>query len=193
MEPIRIAPGLTLSTMHYETAAAGIAAHAPTYALTWEQFVHPAAWWLVPDVHGQLSKAELTLQEDPERTAKINIWFAADTRRPDGRPSPHSHPWTFRSYILGGGYTEDRYRVVDGQVLADLGQEHTEGSTNAVSRDLYHEVTRIHEPGSTMTLMLCGQGRRGTWGHLDPATGRCARPDVDPGFTTRLRALNPHR
>ena len=68
------------------------------------------------------------------------------------------------------------------------------GGVNSVGREVYHEVTEVHAPGGTLSLMVCGRGERGRWGYLDLATGlhRAAAPD--PGFGERLRALNPqHR
>ncbi|MFF2612389.1 hypothetical protein [Kitasatospora sp. NPDC058046] len=194
MEPIRIAPGLLLSEAQYETAAAAVAAHAPEVGpLAWSTFTDPMRWWLVPDLDGRLSKAELTLREDAERTVKINIWHLPDLRGPDGAPRPHSHPWRFESFILAGGYAEDRYVLDAGRVVEELGVEHRKGGVNGVPRELYHEVTHVEAPGETMTLMVCGLGVRGSWRHLDPATGRLYRPDADPGFSSRLQALNPHR
>ncbi|MBY8887267.1 hypothetical protein K7472_20830 [Streptomyces sp. PTM05] len=195
MDPVLIAPGLTLTDVLYETAAVGAAAYAADLApLTWEQFISPMSWWLVPDGSGRLSKAELTLAEGRDRTVKFNVWYAPDLRGPGGVPCPHSHPWPFESKILLGGYTEDRYVLDGGQVRAETGRKHVQGTANPVGRDLYHEVVELHTaPGATMTLMLCGQGERGTWGHLDPATGSVTPPQRDPFFPERLRALNPHR
>ncbi|MGW7521809.1 hypothetical protein ACWGJ2_40215, partial [Streptomyces sp. NPDC054796] len=191
MDPVLIAPGLTLTDVLYETAASGVATYASDLApLTWEQFTTPTSWWLVPDGSGRLSKTELTLTEGRDRTVKINVWHAPDIREADG-PLPHSHPWPFSSKILLGGYSEDRYVLVDGQVRAEIGREHTQGTANTVGRDLYHEVTGLHTaPGATVTLMLCGRGERGAWGHLDPATGTVAPPGRDPRFPEHLRALN---
>ncbi|MEV4975557.1 hypothetical protein [Streptomyces scopuliridis] len=195
MDPALIAPGLTLTDALYETAAAGVAAYASDLApLAWEQFAAPMSWWLVPDGIGRLSKSEFTLTEGRDRTVKINVWHAPDIRGTDGAPCPHSHPWPFESKILLGGYSEDRYVLEDGQVRAETGREHVQGAANTVDRNLYHEVTGLHTaPGATVTLMLCGRGERGTWGHLDPTTGTVAPPQRDPRFPKHLRELNPHR
>ncbi|WP_116211603.1 hypothetical protein [Streptomyces olivoreticuli] len=175
----------------YETAAEGLALHAPALALGWEQFIAPASWWLVPDESGLASRAELTLLETQQSTVKINIWLRPDLRGPGGTPLPHSHPWDFDSYILAGGYGEDRYRLAsDGQVHAELGVTHQHGGTNRFGRDRYHEVTRVHAPGATMSLMVCGRGERGVWGYLDLDTGRHRRSAPDPTFRAKLRALN---
>ncbi|MCA1217396.1 hypothetical protein [Streptomyces sp. 8L] len=194
MQTIEIAPGLRLTETLYDVAQAGVATHAPDLALTWKQFIAPMSWWLVPDGSGQLSKAELTLTEDHGRTVKINVWHAPDIRSADGRPTPHSHPWPFESRILVGGYTEDRYVLDGGQVCAEKSREHVQGTANVIGREVYHEVTALHTaPGATVTLMLCGRGERGAWGHLDPATGAVAPPQRDRRFPELLRALNPHR
>ncbi|MBY8868705.1 hypothetical protein [Streptomyces sennicomposti] len=195
MKTLQIAPGLVVDEAMHAVAAAGLALHAPELGpLSWQRFAAPSGWWLVPDGSGQLSKAELTLTEDRDRTVKINVWYAPDIRGADGAPCPHSHPWPFESKILLGGYTEDRYILDGSQVRAETGREHVQGTANLVGRDLYHEVAELHTaPGATMTLMLCGRGERGAWGHLDPATGTVAPPQRDPLFPARLRALNPHR
>ncbi|MGW4490467.1 hypothetical protein [Streptomyces sp. NPDC004376] len=194
MDPVLIAPGLTLTDTLYETAASGVAAYAVGFApLVWERFTAPMSWWLIPDGSGRLSKTEFTLAENRDQTVKINIWHAPDIRGADGT-LPHSHPWPFESKILLGGYSEDRYRLVDGQVRRETRREYVQGAANYVDRSLYHEVTELHTaPGATVTLMLCGRGVRGSWGHLDPATGIVAPPQRDANFPGHLRALNPHR
>ncbi|MYV56465.1 hypothetical protein [Streptomyces sp. SID3212] len=195
MQTTEIAPGLLLTEALYDVVQAGVTAHAPALPpLTWQAFTQPDGWWLVPDRNGRISKAELTLREDRDRTVKINMWYAPDLRGPDGAPRPHSHPWQFESKILLGGYTEDRYTVHSGVVRTDMGTEHNQGDANRVDRSLYHEVRGIHTaPGHTVTLMLCGRGERGAWGYLDPATGHHTPPHPDPQFTAHLNALNPHR
>ncbi|MEU7162228.1 hypothetical protein AB0A98_38305 [Streptomyces chrestomyceticus] len=194
MKTTRIIPGLVVDEAMLEAAAAALPAHAPELGpLSWECFTAPANWWMVPDEAGDACKAELVLREDTEATVKVNLWLLPDRRAADGRPAPHSHPWDFRSWILLGGYDEDRYELSDGHVRADLAVAHRSGTVNEIDRALYHEVTGIHEPGRTLSLMVCGPGVRGSWGYLDPDTGRCVPSAPDPGFTDRLRALNPHR
>uniref|UniRef100_UPI003F4977B7 hypothetical protein n=1 Tax=Amycolatopsis sp. CA-096443 TaxID=3239919 RepID=UPI003F4977B7 len=83
--------------------------------------------------------------------------------------------------------------LVDGQppVRAQLGIEHRAGGRNDVPRSVYHEVTEIHEPGRTLSLMVCGRGERGAWGYLD-TTGLHTPTAPDPDFKAKLRQLNPH-
>ncbi|MFI6688044.1 hypothetical protein [Streptomyces sp. NPDC050485] len=193
MKPTTVIPGLTITEHLYEAAVAGIAVHVPGHPLlSREQFTTPRAWWLVPDDHGIAYKAELVLRNDPARTIKINLWIRAD-RRGSEEPQPHNHPWAFTSHILTGGYTEDRYTLVGGQVRTETGVSRTAGSANAISRTDYHEVTAVHEPHGTLSLMVCGPGRPGTWGYLDLDTARHVPALADHGFLDRLRALNPHQ
>lgn len=72
-------------------------------------------------------------------------------------------------------------------------QSHTAGEVNGITREQFHEVTAIHEPGRTLSLMICGLGERGAWGHLDPGSGvfELNDPSADPGFSDRLYAINP--
>ncbi|MEU7044920.1 hypothetical protein AB0A77_28230 [Streptomyces varsoviensis] len=191
MKTTRIIPGLTVDAAMYDAAAAGLAAHTGAESpLTWGRFTAPASWCLVPGPDGAAYKAEMVLRESIERTLKINIWYLPD-RRGGAAPQPHSHPWPFTSHILLGGYSEDRY-VAGDLASAEMGVEHRSGGANIIPRDLFHEVTAIHEPGRTLSLMVCGRGRRGSWGYLDPDTGQCTPVRPDPGFTDRFAALNPH-
>lgn len=194
MTMIQIAPGLVLDDELFGAAEAGVSAHAPHLApLTWRQFAEPAGWTLVPDDCGDGYKAELVLLNTREATAKINLWFLPDLRGGQ-EPTPHSHPWAFDAHVLLGGYSEDRYTPDGtGMVRAERGVEHAAGGVNGVPRSVYHEVTAIHEPGRTLTLMVCGRGERGAWGYLDLATGQHRHVEPDRTFAARLRAINPHR
>ncbi|MFB7630472.1 hypothetical protein ACFC0M_05915 [Streptomyces sp. NPDC056149] len=194
MTTLQVAPELVLDDVMFNAAEAGVAAHLPGLAaLTWERFTVPADWTLVPDDRGAGYKAELVLLNTPERTAKINVWFAPDLRGGED-PTPHSHPWDFVAHVLLGGYNEDRYTLDGGSVRAERGVEHVAGGANRVVREVYHEVTEIHAPGATLSLMVCGRGERGRWGYLDLATGLHQATASDPDFGARLRALNPqHR
>jgi hypothetical protein len=185
-------PNLTLDTELYEAAAATVAAHAPQYiTLTWENYTDPIRWWLVPDDHGDAYKAEFELLKTRDKTLKINIWYLPDLRGGD-LDKPHSHPWDFDAHIFGGGYDEDRWTLDNAGVLhAERGIEYRAGDTNTVTRDVYHQVRAVHEPGRTGTLMVCGPGQRGGWGYLDLATRRHVPVGPDPDFSAKLAALNP--
>jgi hypothetical protein len=190
-----IVPGLVVTEVMFEAAADALAAHVPDFApLTWERFTNPSRWTRVPAVDGSAYKAELTLLRSPDRTLKLNLWSLPD-RRGGQRPMPHNHPWSFRSVIVLGGYTEDRYMApVDGGAPpAQRELEHRSPTVNELGRGDYHEVTEIHDPHNTLTLMICGPGRTGQWGYLDTSTGDYVPAPSDPHFRAKLRHLNPHR
>lgn len=197
MRKTAIIPGLSVDEALYEAAASGLVEHAPEVGpLTWERWVDPQGWTLVPDEQTlRPYKAELTLREHPAGTLRrINIWFEPDLRG-DNAPQPHSHPWPFTAHVLAGGYDEDRYVRHDDGRVDQVGATHPAGGTNELPRDLFHEVTEIHEPGRTLTLMVAtAPGVRGGWGYLSPDTGiYTAAPPASPAFLSALRALNPHR
>jgi hypothetical protein len=186
-----IIPGLAIEEEHFELAAAALSEHAPHRALTWEAFTRPTNWWLVPDPGGKPYKAEFELIKTKQRTIKINIWFAPDLRR-DGTPQPHNHPRDFNAFTIAGGYEESRF-ARRGSTVDSITRTHSAGDVNAITRAEFHEVVAIHDPGRTMSLMVCGEWVRGSWGHLEPDTGRVQLndPAVDPGFNDRLYAINP--
>lgn len=195
MQAIQVIPGVTLTTDMYETTNHGLARYAPWLVpLSWDRFVAPSSWLAIPDEHGDLSKAEMTLTNTPERTVRLNVWFRPDLRAGRGKPMPHNHPWrSFTGHVLAGGYTEDRYQLGgDGAVRAELGVEHGRRTDNTVDHDVYHEVTAVHEPGETLSLMTCEAGRRGDWGYLDIDTGEHRRLQPVARFDEWFAALNPH-
>jgi len=193
MTATTIVSGLTITTEMFEVASAGVESHIPELvALTWEQFVSPSGWTLVPDDRGDAYKAELVLRRTAESTVKINLWRLPDRRGGD-QARPHDHPWAFRSHVLLGGYDEDRYAPQGGGIVPHLGVSHTSGTVNDLPLAVYHEVTEVHEPDRTLTLMVCGAGSTGQWGYLDTDTGEHVATSPDPDFVSRLRALNPHK
>jgi hypothetical protein len=188
-----IIPGLQVDEGQFELVAAALGEHAPDVALTWERFTDPMAWCLVPDPEGEVFKAEMLIVQTQPRTIKLNIWHAPDLRDNVG-PRPHSHPWSkFRGLILAGGYEEDRYTEASGTVTRET-RTYEAGDVNTVKHAEYHEVTRILEPGRTLSLMLCDEGVRGAWGYLDPQTAefRFNDPADHTRFTQLFRVLNPH-
>ncbi|MGW2998703.1 hypothetical protein [Streptomyces sp. NPDC001155] len=189
MKSAQIIPGLAVDEEMFDAAFSGLAAHAPDEHLTWDSFTNEQNWTLIPDPDGVGYKAEYLLRREAETTIKINLWFRPDLR--DGeKPKPHNHPWPFTAHILLGGYTEQRYEVVDGKVTSTT-QSHRVGEQNDVPLEIFHEVTAITEPGRTLTLMVCGAGRKGEWGYIDPESGEFEANRPDPGFRARLVAINP--
>jgi hypothetical protein len=191
---ITVAPGLALDHDMYELAADAIATRVPHLGpLTFDEFITPARWACIPDDEGKLSKAETVLTRSRHLTVKLNIWFREDLRG-GAAPVPHNHPWeTFTSYILGGGYSEHRWHLDPvGNIVETLGVEHHGPTANQVDDGVYHEVAAVHEPGRTMSLMVCGTGHRGNWGYLDLATGAHRAMQPVAGFEAMFAALNPH-
>lgn len=195
MKQKQIVPGLHVDEGMYGTVRwEGLFRHVPRFGnLSWERFTNPSGWWLIPAHDGTLSRAELTLCEGDTETVKINVWFMPERPGDNGKPRPHSHPWDFRSHILLGAYYEDRYTLSDGQVHSIHGTGHLRGEVNDMPRSAYHEVVGVHDPGRTVSLMVCGPGERGAWGHLDPDKGEHVSATRDPQFVAQLDALNPHR
>jgi hypothetical protein len=200
MHRLEILPEFTLDDEMYNVAAEGISTFAPDLPdLTWEKFTTPADWLLIPDDRGELSKAEVELMIGVDRTIKLNIWFRPDVRG-GAKVIPHNHRWeSFTGHVLMGGYDEDRYwrshiESLSGRadVHADLGITHAGPAANVVEQDTFHEVVGIHEPGRTMSLMVCGYGEFGNWTHLDIDSGRLMREQPVAGFNDMLAALNPH-
>lgn len=193
MKRIEIAPGLEVTERMYDNAAHGMSTWTTDgQGITWESFTRPDLWTMVPDDQGDAYKAEFVWERTADRTLKVNLWFAPDLRGGE-LSKPHSHPWAFRARILMGGYSEDRYDPDGAGAVRKVTQQHGPGGVNDVPLTTYHEVTDIHEPGQTLTLMVCGPGRQGAWGYLDVHTGEHLPVEPDPLFRERLLALNPHK
>lgn len=200
MPTLEVIPGLTLTDSMYELAAAGVAEHAPHIRpLSREQFDDPAGWLNIPDLDGEISKSELTLLVGVDATVKLNIWFRPDIRGGAEEQVPHNHRWnSFRGHILRGAYSELRFRRenVDPEtdradVIFEPRVMHASPDANEVAHDVWHEVDWC-EPG-TMSLMVCGYGEFGNWGHLDLSSGKRRKDQPVAGFNDMLAALNPHR
>lgn len=186
-----IVPGLVVNGDMFDRATAALGLKAPELPpLTWEQFIDDANWFLVPDPDGFGYKGEYVVLRTAERTIKLNRWMGPDLRSGQ-QPMPHNHPWElFVADILLGGYTEERYEVVDGEVRNST-SSHREGGVNSIPKGVYHEVVSI-DPG-TLTMMDCGLGTKGDWGYIDPRTGLYTHNSdaPDPTFMDRAKALNP--
>lgn len=195
MSTVEVIPGLVLDEEMFEAAAAGVADLAPDLApLSWETITSASRWLNIPDDCGELSKSEMTLLNTAERTVRLNVWRRADLRGGE-KPMPHNHPWqSFTGHVLLGGYAEARYELDPaGGVLAELDVQHASPAANVVGHDTYHEVSAVHAPGRTVSLMVCGRGRRGDWGYLDVDSGEHKRLQPVKDFAVMFAALNPHR
>lgn len=132
-------------------------------------------------------KSELVLVRDPAVTTKKILWWYDK----DPRDTPHNHPWDFRSAILSGGYTEERFWLSKG-VLHKERLQHREGSINVVPADVFHNVVEV-EP-NTVTYLDCGPARAGNeWGYLTDTGVYVPFKDLTPkNFLETFRELNPH-
>lgn len=187
-----ILPEVNIDDDLYDAATAGVATYLPQVEpLTWEQFTNPLNWQLIPDSRGELSKAEYI---GFRKHGKVNIWFRPDLRGGE-KPAPHNHPWeVFTGYVLTEhGYGEDRYwRAPGGGAHAHRNVQHEGPAANVLSWDMYHEVTDVHEPGKTISLMVLGQRLPGSWGYLDLDTGEHRRYQPVTNFDAICTALNKH-
>lgn len=150
----------------------------------------------IPDGRGGAYKTELVIERAQAGTTKI-LWWHAD----DPRSDPHNHPWSdeagvaFRSEILHGGYTEDRWALTATIVPVDgvkyLGHNvYRAGDTNTMPQDVFHVVHQVL-PG-TVTRMTCGPAVLGNeWHYLDIDTGQLRLP-TNPQFRADVEAINPH-
>lgn len=133
-------------------------------------------------------KSEVVLRKSVEQTYKIMWWHDKDPRT-----IPHNHPWPFRSAVLLGGYTEERFWLDEHGELHTEILEHNAGDVNTVPANVFHNVLSV-KPG-TVTFLECGHTRVGNkWGYLNTES-KLYIPSTDltsPNFLTELRELNPH-
>lgn len=134
-------------------------------------------------------KSELTLLRDPQIGTKKILWWHGD----DPRVTPHNHPWNFRSAILSGGYTEERYWLSRTGSIKRETLTFTAGMINEVPADVFHNVTRVL-PG-TVTYLDCGPAREGgAWGYMELGEGEYIPSTelVVSDLKDCFAALNPH-
>jgi len=77
-------------------------------------------------------------------------------RRPDFGSHLHNHPWTARTLILYGGYTEER---PFGITMYREG-----GESTVLTRNTFHRIIDV-EPGGAWTVFIIWPRRR-DWGFL---------------------------
>jgi len=138
-------------------------------------------------MRGMNAKALADLLGDNDLTIKINIWNLPDIER-DGisKPMPHNHPWAFRSLIISGSYTEQRY-FPNGSFQEE--RTYGPGDINDMPREYFHMVTKVI-PG-TITAMVCIDKPGVAWGYIDPETGIYSPAAPDPNFLENLKKINP--
>ena len=195
---IEVVPGFFLDDPMLELLAVALAQHAPDLGPPTRDFILEPDWDNVPNVTGEISKSERIFLAGPDRTVIANVWHRPDIRGRD-EPIPHNHPWEeFHSYILRGGYREQRWHrtTIDPETdCAALSFEdniiHASPTVNQVLHLCYHQIPEV-EPG-TITLMVCGPRTPDGWSHLDISSGKTRRDQPVDGFDDMLAALNPHR
>lgn len=124
------------------------------------------ALWRWQDIHwrdGNLYLRKLYLARTPLGQVSVHWMF-----RPDPDRDPHDHPRSFISFVLRGGYTEERYTVVvpprppaRQTRLASTSLVRLSGDVAYRRAEELHRIAAI-EPG-TVTLVLWGRRRR-PWG-----------------------------
>lgn len=87
-------------------------------------------------------------------------WFGIYLHRFDSPDTPtlHDHPWPFVSFVLRGGYDEQRKYGPD-PLVVPVRRMNLKGATDL------HYIRRLHRI-PTWTLVLVGRRRR-TWGYVD--------------------------
>ncbi len=79
--------------------------------------------------------------------------------KPDPRRTFHNHPWPFISFILKGGYAEERTDPGGGTWSDNIVRW-----VNVVKRDTFHVVWRVEK--GTISLMFVGKTHE-DWGYID--------------------------
>lgn len=114
-----------------------------------------------------MERFEVPDLDHPERTylSRLRIvqtpWCALYLHRmdtPDSRPTLHDHPWSFVSFVLRGGYVEQRLNLKTRAV-----ERKHRRRLNVMRRDDAHYIERLDRT-PTWTLLFVGARRR-TWGY----------------------------
>jgi hypothetical protein len=75
-------------------------------------------------------------------------------RRPDQAPHEHDHPWTFRTFILSGGYIEERDGIPYMRVAGD---------TATLPAGTFHRIVKIM-PGEPCITLFVTYRKQCSWG-----------------------------
>ena len=89
----------------------------------------------------------------------------------------HDHPWWNFSFILAGGYTEERF---DGTKKSCR-----PGSFSFRQAEVFHRISRIHEPGYTWSLFITGPRKR-IWGQIKDGKRIPVIERLDEGLIGRV-------
>jgi hypothetical protein len=115
-------------------------------------------------IHGELGPyiSRFTLRESPDG-GHIYLHFF---HRGDADRDLHNHPWPGRSFVLAGGYWEERLRS-DGSIAR---HKFLPGETNILEPDTFHRVDLIEPERGCWTLFSTGPKAQ-SWGFRDRDTG----------------------
>lgn len=94
----------------------------------------------------------------------------------------HCHPWNNASFVLTGGYNEERF---DGTTIF-----YKPGSFSFRQAEVFHKISKVHEPGKTWSLFITGPRKR-IWGQIKenkwiPITARLDEGLVGYVFPRRI-------
>ena len=85
----------------------------------------------------------------------------------------HCHPWWNFSFVLAGGYDEERF---DGTI-----RTYKPGSFTFRQAEVFHRISRINEPGYTWSLFITGPRRR-LWGQVRNGKWNAVLERLDEGL-----------
>lgn len=69
----------------------------------------------------------------------------------------HCHPWPNFSFVLAGGYDEERFD--------DTVRTYKPGQFAFRQAEVFHRISKIHKPGLTWSLFITGSRTR-SWGQI---------------------------
>jgi hypothetical protein len=96
---------------------------------------------------GQVYLRRLRIAQTPWVSLYLH-WIS----EPDPHRDPHDHPWTFWSFILRGGYSEDVFERIGGKPIRCYWRRWT---LHRMPVTKAHQITTV-QPG-TVTLVLTGR------------------------------------
>lgn len=108
--------------------------------------------------------------------------------QPDSDRYPHDHPWPFTTWLLSGGYTENRYlipphreaKLSEARILHGLKRRRF-GLYRMPATNAFHEITSL-DVKPVITFVVTG--KRANRGRPDPGWGFLAEDGFRPATNT---------